>query len=248
MIVLYTGTPGSGKSLHLITIIFRALRRGRYVISNFPVRFNEKEIKKGYDKRFFYYTNEQITVESMINFAIDYGMIEKCQENQCMVIIDEAGGRYNCRDFKNSDRAEWIDFFSQHRKLGFDFILVAQSDRMIDRQIRGYVEIEKKHRKINNYGPFFLLPFPVFVAVEHWYTARQRVGCEFFFFRQKVADRYDSMKLFTGFKLSEALLEKIEAKKRGDSEKIEHVEIPSADIAITSIYVEGEALVSASGE
>lgn len=30
--------------------------------------------------------------------------------------------------------------------------MIAQADRMIDRQIRALIETETKHRKLNNYG------------------------------------------------------------------------------------------------
>ncbi len=251
MITLYTGTPGSGKSLHLIQLILRCLGWGREVICNFPLKFTDKHIKKGYDKRFYYYTNEQLTVNSLIEFAIDHDYFERKKESQCLVVIDEAGGKYNTRDFQSKDRTEWIDFFSQHRKAGFDFILVAQLDRMIDRQIRGLIETEKVHRKINNFGPFAILPFPVFVCIEKWYVAGHRVGSEFFLYHKKYGERYDSMKMFEGFKLSEELLKKIEKKKLSHStEEIDrkvatiqdrdiYEKVNISDVPITAIYEGG---------
>ena len=237
MITLYSGTPGSGKSYHAIQLILRCLGWGRLVIANFPIKFTKREIKKGYDKRFYYWTNEEITIENLIMFALEKGMIEKAKESQCLVVIDEAGGRFNCRDFAKSDRRNWIDFFSQHRKVGYDFLLVAQNDRMIDRQIRGYIETEKKHRKVNNFGPFSFLPFTLFVAVEHWYTAKQRVGAEYFIFRKKIADRYDSMRMFSGFTISPELIAKIEARRSGkDIEVTDDMRVP-----IDSIFVDADA-------
>lgn len=208
MITLYSGTPGSGKSLHVTQVMLRCLKN-RYVISNYPIRFTKKEKKRGFEDRFFYYPNEKITINNLVEFAIDHDFIEKQKESQCLVVIDEAGGRFNCRDFARKDRMEWIDFFSQHRKLGFDFILVAQNDRQIDRQIRGFIEYEKKHRKLNNFGFLMLIPFKTFVAVEYWYTIRQRIGSEFFIYTKNLGKRYDSMKMFAGFKLSSELLKKI---------------------------------------
>lgn len=234
MINLYTGTPGSGKSLHAVALVLRMLRHKRYVIANFAMSFTKKELAKGYEERFFYMPNEEITIERLLEFAIDMHFFEKQRESQALVLIDEAGGRFNCRDFKNSDRAEWIDFFSQHRKVGYDFVLVAQNDRMLDRQIRGYIESEIRHRKINNFGPFFLLPFPVFVAIEYWYTAKLRVGSQFFMFNKKVANHYDSMKMFSGFKLSKHLLEKIEASKQ----KKDVVTPEGMKVPISSIFTE----------
>lgn len=237
MITLYTGTPGSGKSYHAIQLILKCLSWGRMVIANFPIKFTKREIKKGYDKRFYYWPNEEITIENLIIFALEKGMIERAKESQCLVVIDEAGGRFNCRDFAKSDRRNWIDFFSQHRKVGYDFLLVAQNDRMLDRQIRGYIEIEKKHRKVNNFGPFAFLPFTLFVAVEHWYTAKQRVGAEYFMFRKKVADRYDTMRMFSGFTISPELIARIEARRQGLAVDVtDDVRVP-----IDSIFVEYDA-------
>lgn len=237
MITLYSGTPGSGKSFHLITVIFRSLRQGKYVISNYPVSFSKKELKRGYAERFFYWQNEQITVDNLIEFALEKGFIEDQKESRCLVVIDEAGGRFNCRDYAKSDRTAWIDFFSQHRKAGYDFILVAQMDRMIDRQIRGYIETEKKHRKLNNFGPFFFLPFPVFVAIEHWYTAKVKVGSEFILFRKSIASKYNSMQFFSGFKISQELLARIEAKRSGKEHELD----PAFTVSINAIYTEDAA-------
>lgn len=208
-ISLYSGTPGSGKSYNAICQILWALRLKKMVIANFPIKFTAKELKRGYDKRFHYIPNEEITVERLVVFAIENGMIEAKKEEQCLVVIDEAGGRFNCRESLKSDRAEWIDFFSQYRKLGFKFILVAQNDRMIDKQIRGFVEYEMVHRKINRFGPFKMLPLTLFVCIERWYTVKQKVGAEFIMFHKSVANHYDTYAMFTGFKLSQALLDKI---------------------------------------
>lgn len=227
MITLYSGTPGSGKSYHAVELALRMLKRGKFVIANFPMKFTKKEQKIG--KRFYYWPNEQITVYNLVVFAIEKGMIHKKQESQALVVIDEAGGRFNCREYAAKDRKEWLDFFSQHRKIGFDFVLVAQNDRMLDRQIRAQIETEKKHRKCNNFGPFAILPFPFFVCVEYWYTAKLRVGAEFFIFRKKIAEHYDSMRIFSGFKLNPELLKLIEDKRE---EKIpDGMEVP-----ITAIY------------
>jgi zona occludens toxin len=209
MITLYSGTPGSGKSLHLIRVILNNLKLGRDVICNFPITFTEKEIKKGYNERFFYVLNQNYTINTLLEHAIDRGYFDKKKESQCMCIYDEAGGKYNTRDFSSKDRMEWIDFFSQHRKCGFDFILVAQSDRMIDRQIRTLFETEKEHRKLNNFGPFAMLPFKYFVCIERWYVAKQKVDVEYFRYKKAIGARYDSMKMFDGFKLSPELLKKV---------------------------------------
>lgn len=239
---LYTGTPGSGKSLHLVREILLQLKLGKDVIANFPIRFTPKEIEKGYGERFFYKSNLNITVNSLLEHAIEHDYIEKKKESQCLVVIDEAGGRFNTRNVGATDRTEWIDFFSQHRKLGFDFILSCQGEKMIDRQIRTMIETEFVHRKVNNFGLFFLLPFALFVSIERWYVAKERVGSSFFRYKKKYGDRYDTMMLFEGFKMSPELLKKIEAKKKAKQEGIEiNTKIDVSDVSVTEIFENEES-------
>ncbi len=235
---LYTGTPGSGKSLHLVSEILSQLKSGKDVIANFPIKFSEQEIEKGYRKRFTYMTNLNITVNSLLEHAIEHDYIERKKESQCLVVIDEAGGRFNTRNVGAADRTEWIDFFSQHRKLGFDFILSCQGEKMIDRQIRTMVETEFVHRKVNNFGLFFLLPFSLFVSIERWYVAKERVGSSFFRYKKKIGDRYDTMMLFEGFKMSPELLKKIEAKKKAKEEgkQLESSKVDVSDVPVTEIF------------
>ena len=210
-IYFYTGTPGSGKSYETVRIALANLKRKIYVIANFPLRFTRKQKLKGYEERFFYVPNDRLTVDFLVKFSIVKGMFENRRENQCMVILDESGGKFNSRDFGASDRSVWCEFFRQHMKLGFDFILVTQIDRIIDRQIRGCVETHFIFRNINRFGPFFFLPFKVFVKVEYWYGVKQRVGAEFILFRKKIANQYDRFRMFDGLKMSGPVLELIAA-------------------------------------
>ncbi len=219
-IYLYSGTPGSGKSYEAVRVAMANLKRGLFVIANFALNFTKKHIQKGYDQRFFYMTNEEITVKSLVEFAIKNDMVKNKKEHQCMVIIDEAGGRFNCRNYAEEGRQGWLDFFSQHMKIGFDFILVAQHDRMLDRQIRSVIETEFKFRQVNRYGFLVFLPFKIFVKVEYWYGIRSRVGSQFILFRKKVANYYDRFKMFTGFNIDSKLLKQIENDCKNDDEKI----------------------------
>ena len=95
---------------------------------------------------------------------------------------------------------EWIKFFQQHRKLGYNVILVAQNDRLIDRQIRVFVEYDVKHRKINNFGWVgiicTLFRIPLFIAVTYWYGVKEKIGSEFFVYKKKYGNFYDSYKVF----------------------------------------------------
>ncbi|MDR3289443.1 MAG: hypothetical protein LBT22_08455 [Peptococcaceae bacterium] len=211
MISLRSGTPSSGKSYTAIIDIWRALYEKKFVIANFDVIFSPRDLKRGYDKRFFYLENQELTVNNLLVFAIEHDLVKNMRESQCLVVIDEAGGRFNAADAKK-DISEWKDFFSQHAKLGFDILLIAQKDRMINRDVLGFIEYEIKHRKVNRFKFFRYLPksITLFVAIKFWYVNKQREGSEFFLYSKRISGRYNRYKMFDGFKLSSALLQKID--------------------------------------
>ncbi len=198
MIYMYTGTPGSGKSYHVARDIVARLKRGGGLICNFPINTDVIKNVKG---DFIYKDNSELTLEFLSTYAKEHHCMGK--ENQSLVVVDEAQVLFNCRDFSRGDRAKWVTFFSQHRKYGYNIILVTQNDRMIDRQIRSLVEYEIKHRKINNYGfGGLLLSFTFmtwFVAIEKWYGMQgqeARLGASFFPYLKKYSKIYDSYMLF----------------------------------------------------
>ena len=135
MIWLYSGTPGSGKSLHATKVAVQQLRFGRNVIANFIL--NLKDVK-GIKGDFLYVPDEDITVSFLYEYALAFH--KKGKEAQTYLIIDEAGRLFNPRDFGAPNRRDWCKFFSLHRHLGFNVILVSQNDRLIDRQIRYQIE------------------------------------------------------------------------------------------------------------
>lgn len=202
-ITLYTGTPGSGKSFHAARDIVAWLKRGKPLISNFPVNPEcvMKKLGKG-TLNVSYSDNSDLTVDSLVAYHkkhLKFGV-----EHQCLVVIDEAQVLFNCRDFGKKDRNAWVQFFPQHRKLGYDFLLITQHDRMIDRQIRNVIETEVRHRKLNNYGTggavlsLFTGMSTWFIAIEYWYGGNKlMLGKQMFRYQKKYEKVYDSYRLFT---------------------------------------------------
>ena len=198
-ITLYTGTPGSGKSFHAAKDIVSRLRRGGGLICNFPV--NEDFVKKR-KAHVEYWDNSELTAARLVAYALDNHVMGK--EGQTLLVIDECQIIFNCRDFGRKDRNAWVTFFAQHRKLGFNVILIAQSDRMLDKQIRSLVETEVKHRKLNNYGfgGMFLTLFTVgrtwFIAIDYWYGGNKlKLGQSIFPYLRRFENVYDSYRLFS---------------------------------------------------
>lgn len=192
MIKCYTGVPGSGKSLHSIRLILAYLKAGKNVIANFPIKVSQVKHMNG---RYFYVENQDLTVDFLRSFARLFH--EEERENQTLIMLDEASVKFNCREFSVKDRLPFCSFFAQHRKYGFEVVLITQNLRQIDRQIRDLCEIEVVHRKLNNFSLWSVLPFPLFVAVERNVTIREKNGHEFFLYSRKVGNLYDTFYDFT---------------------------------------------------
>lgn len=101
------------------------------------------------------------------------------------------------RNFNDKDRMPFLEFFPQHRKYGFEIVLISQNMRQIDRQIRDLIEIEVIHRKLNNFSLWAILPFPLFVAIERNNAIKAKNDHEFFLYSKKVGNLYDTFYDFT---------------------------------------------------
>ncbi|MCL2199742.1 MAG: zonular occludens toxin domain-containing protein [Defluviitaleaceae bacterium] len=171
MIKILTGTPGSGKSYNMARMIRDALRRKQNVISTVPI--NIPLVSKNGKKKigdYKYIPIEQITEEMLRQYAAENHI--KGKERQTLVFIDECQLIFNTRDWGIGGRREWIKFFTIHRHLGYDIILVTQVDSYIDKQIRALIEIEVRHKKASNM--LWWLPWTVFIHREEWYGTAKR--------------------------------------------------------------------------
>lgn len=202
MISLYSGTPGSGKSLHAASCIYWALKRNKPVVCNFPVNLQNVS-KRQKDLPFFDLSNTNMTPDWLITFSHIYfwSTGKPIKEGSITLIIDECQLLFNAREWQQTGRSEWLSFFTQHRKYGYDIILVAQFDRMIDRQIRSLIEYEYVHRKVSNFGlgGFFLNLFAggkLFVGVKVWYPLKEKIGSDFFRAKKKYYSLYDTFDTF----------------------------------------------------
>lgn len=196
MIYLYSGTPGSGKSLHAAQVIVNRSRQGRPVIANF-----EAELSKYKKANFTYVSNEDLTPDFLISYARNYFVGKRVKEEAILLVIDEAQLIFNSREWDKKTRMAWISFFSQHRKYGYRVILIAQFDRMLDRQIRSLIEYEFIHRKVSNYGwQGWLLGLlcggKLFIAVQRWYPLKKKIDHEYFVAKKKYYQIYDTFGTF----------------------------------------------------
>lgn len=203
MISLFSGTPGSGKSLDVASRLYWWVRSGKPCICNFMINLDEIKTRKAKDN-FIFRDNSTLTPDFLIKYANEY--IEKhgsVKEDSILLVIDECQLIFNARDWGQKDRKDWLSFFTLHRHLGYKIILVAQFDRMLDRQIRSLIEYEHIHRKVSNFGVkgkilSMLSLGNLFVSVKVWYPMKEKVGSEFFRAKKFYYRLYDTYALFDG--------------------------------------------------
>ena len=216
---LWTGTPGSGKSLHVAKDIRENLRYGKKVISTCNIDtdlcFMNKlqeflfNISKGkirlysHDKRsenFYYVPNEYMTVEFLYDFAARYHVYGK--EKQTYLYLDECVALFSPTVIGDNKELwnKWDNFFRQHRHLGYEIILVPQSKRLISRKVIEYAETEVKHynRKYQGNFGFFLSLFlgGLFSYKVCWRGDKEPIEQRFFRYRPFYGQMYNSYSMF----------------------------------------------------
>lgn len=198
MIQLYSGTPGSGKSLHTADKIRCLNMRGIPVITN--IQINTKYLKK--PDLYFYVDLYDITPAFLVGWYVSHK--EKFNikhEGDIFVFIDECQRIFNSRDYNVSGRRAWLDFFSIHRHFYYNIILIAQWDNMIDKQIRALIEIEVKHRRMWFMGKFgkiceILAMRKLFLVIECYYTLHVKLSMYLTIGRKKIYRLYDTHAVF----------------------------------------------------
>lgn len=198
---LYSGSPGSYKSYHATDDIIHWVGRGKNVIANYPV--NAAKFYKGVRLKrcgkFVFKPNTELTIDYLLKFAKENHKPGKLKA-QTLIVIDEASIMFNARQFDRQDRMEWVNFFANHRHFNFDVILIAQNDRMLDRQIRGLLEYDIKHRALKNWNLAAAIASLVFRGlfhcVEYWYPCNIKTATHLKRFNKRIANCYDTMALF----------------------------------------------------
>lgn len=197
MIVFYTGTPGSGKSLDVARQMITKMKLGHNVIGNMYIH---REQIAGYKGKYIYCDTYDLNPYLLIEYAKKYHV--KGKEGQTYVVIDECQRIFNSRDWQRPVMRAWNDFFQMHRHYGFHVYLITQFDRLIDRQLRALVEYNRIHRKVSNAGMkgkimSLICGGKLFVCAEEWYPKHMPTGSYFFRYRKKYGEFYDSYAAFS---------------------------------------------------
>lgn len=196
---LFSGTPGSGKSLHAAKKIVDWSRQGKPVITNFEV-----DLSKYPKANQICVDDDDLTPDFLVKFSREYFQgrkLTKKDEDTILLVIDECQLIFNSREYQKKDRKAWIKLFSTHRHLGYHVILIAQMDKMLDKQIRGLIEYEYIHRKLSNFGKAgklltIALAGEMFTSVQMWYPLKLKIGTQMFRAKKRYYSIYDSYAAF----------------------------------------------------
>lgn len=237
MIYFYTGTPGSGKSLHMASEIYDAIWQGKNVIANFEINESYFEKAKHPEKlgKFIHVSNyewltssytDRVTVnpvtgarmkgvipekhytylDGLYSFAMQFHKRDfrgNIKEHQTLLVLDECQELFNNRTWAKSDRLDWIAFFREHRKYGYDIYLISQDDKVIDKQVRAVLQFKVEHRSVKNYKAggrllAFLRGGELFIWILSNYQIRGKDGriCSEYFTGRKFYEFYNSYQTF----------------------------------------------------
>lgn len=201
MLQTYTGTPGSGKSYHIVLDMINHIKIGGIVVTNLELdiknilKYHPKITQKDLDERLIILPNSSITPKLLFNISLQNINNQYAR----LLVIDEAGDLFNTREWNNANRPGWLKFFRMHRHLRYNCILVSQHRKMLDKQIQWLFDTDVQHRNIKEYG--FLgwllhLLFPkLFISVSVYVPINAKSGSTFVWLKKKYYDCYDTYTL-----------------------------------------------------
>lgn len=209
-VYFYSGKPGSGKSLHAASMIDDWIKQGKNVIANFPVNehfWDRRRRRKRRTGAVIYAPNESLLkygVKGLIGYSDQFHERDSdghIKEKQTLVIIDECQTMFNSRSWNVKGRSDWIILFTQHRKFGFEFLLISQDKAFVDKQIRCVFQYDYEHRNLKFYKTFgFLLSMFLggnfFVVVVKSMDVGKKDHAEFRLAGKKYYKLYDSYRIF----------------------------------------------------
>lgn len=196
---VFSGTVGSGKSLHAAQSIRFALKAGKLVIANFRI----PEDAPADLSHFHFVPNSELTPEVVMQLVNGWWAdgSHRFREGGVLLVLDECQLLFNARSWQQKTRMAWLEFMSQSRKYGVHVLLIAQGVKMIDNQFRMLVDIETRHFCVSSYGTVgWLLSLPfggrLFYCIEFQYQINERMGGYLFRGSKRDCAMYDTHAVF----------------------------------------------------
>jgi len=117
MLEIYSGIPGSGKTLEVTKIAVKEMRKGRPVFSNYPIQC---KVRKGF--KLYTVTSYILTKDMLTDYVFPYGSL---------LIIDEAQTWFGSREWKDFSKDSLL-LFTAHRHIGYSLICICQHPQRVD--------------------------------------------------------------------------------------------------------------------
>ncbi|QMT40883.1 zonular occludens toxin family protein [Neisseria shayeganii] len=193
-VVLITGTPGSGKTLKLVSMMAKdpMFQPDENGISR-KVFTNIKGLKLSHIPVSSKLKEQSASTDEKLSFHDVYDWIEKPENHGSILIIDEAQDVWPARSpgAKVPPNVEWLN---THRHLGVDIFVLTQNPKYLDLNLRGLV---KKHWHIaaNKLGMRTLLEWKY--CANNPITQAKDAFASIYKLDDSVYDLYDSAEVHT---------------------------------------------------
>ena len=218
---LFSGSPGSGKSACATVDAIEHMLSGGIIALNFDLVENWHHLlaQSSYRVKWMRQDPEKVAQEyhsRVLKIGSAQSLYEASEilgrsakrfkgrivEGSGKIYIDEAQFFFNCREYKKNK--DFIQFFTQHRKLGWDVIIVAHGQDFIDKQVRLLLEYLVTLRNLAKvrwlWGSVPLCRYPRFFANRYYGGVGAGSGLHIdwriYSLYPRFADLYDSMQVF----------------------------------------------------
>jgi zona occludens toxin len=150
MIIVFEGTPGSGKTYEAVKKLMDNLRLGRVVYTNIR-GLDEGSCIEAIK------TNtglDDFELGTKLRFLSD----ERCREfwdhieNGSLIVIDEAQRFFSNREWQSETNKKFGQWAAVHRHYGFDVVLITQNIEKVDGAVRTLTEWTYRFKKVNFFG------------------------------------------------------------------------------------------------
>lgn len=150
MIIVFEGTPGSGKTYEAVKKVMDNLRLGRVVYTNIRGMDEGDHVES-----IKTYTGlDDYELGSKLKYLND----EQCKdfwkhiEHGSLIVLDEAQRFFSNREWQSDQNKQFAQWAAVHRHYGFDVVLITQNIEKVDSAVRTLTEWTYRFKKVNFFG------------------------------------------------------------------------------------------------